>query len=152
MPHVSVKPRFVAEDGRVASDLIPLITRLADRHRLTPFAAALTGPKLVDKTLLWMECMPGMVGYDQFRAFHFWLEDALAAYVTFDSTGQDFRFDAFRPHMTIGWSPRCDPDWLLYRSHISREGSFTEIAFFRRICLFRYVGDPHYSQIGVQII
>jgi hypothetical protein len=82
-----------------------------------------------------------------------WFEDALAPYISFDCAPREFRLDAFRPHLTIGWSPRCDPDWSLYRRQILTRGQFTETATFRRLCLFQYVEeDPHSSIVDVHVL
>jgi hypothetical protein len=150
IPHISLKPRFMAEDARVADDLIPLLTRLGDQF--APVTAELTGPKPVSELLLWMECMPGMAGFTRFHALHLWFEDALASYVSFDCIPREFRLNAFRPHMTIGWSPRCDPEWSLYRHYILARGQFLETVICRRLCLFRYAGDPHSTVIHGHII
>jgi hypothetical protein len=150
IPHVSLKGRFSAEDRRVTADLIPCITLLGSR--VTPFEAEFIGPTNIDDLLFWMECERGMRGHAQFRALHLWCENALARHIRLDCTPREFRFESYRPHMTIGWFPRCDPALSEYRYQISTRRIFAETAIFGRLCLFRYEEDPHLAAVDIRMI
>jgi hypothetical protein len=143
--HVSIKGRFIPHRKVEPKDLVRSLAVLA--RTVKPFVAELYGPTKVNDHLYWMECQRSFAGYSLFQCLHRLCERLLEAKVLQERTPPEFRFEGYRPHVTLAWYSRSDPDREQSDCKLEKIEPFVEMMEFKRLCLFSYGEDPHTSSI-----
>jgi hypothetical protein len=143
--HVSIKGRFIAHRNVGQNDLARSLAVLS--QSVKPFTAEVFGPTKVNDQLYWMECQPSSPGYTSFRCLHSLCEGLLEDKVLQECTPPEFRFEGYRPHVTLAWYSRSDPDRKQADCNLEKIKPFVETVKFQRLCLFSYDEDPHTSLI-----
>lgn len=136
-PHITLKGRFSISDSESPTAIIHKVLPLAAQP---VFELELSGPKYIGRTLCWLECHRGLVGFDILHTMHSACLHNVSTLPGFESyVPKDFEGQGYRPHATIKWNEEgiFIPDKDRAHEDIRIRAMSIELA------VLRYTGDAH---------